>query len=115
MIDFDELFQLLSDYFDEDLEAQLCAEIDQMFNEELWFHSFFNTFHRTIDLCYELESEEIEVPQETHIQLFEVLRIEMAKQLTGSVESLPDRPRRSRPEPMTGSRARRLPKRRPRK
>ena len=82
MIDFDELFDLLSDYFDHDLESELCAEIDQMLNEDLWLQSFFHTFNKTLELCHELECEEIEVPRETHIRLYEVLYIEMTHKKT---------------------------------
>lgn len=78
MIDFEELLRLLSDYFDEELEANICEEIDQLIHEDLWWQAFFNTFNKTMELCREME-EEMEVPKDVHIQLFESLRIEIRR------------------------------------
>jgi hypothetical protein len=82
MIDLEELFWLLSDYLDEELESDLCAEINQLINDDLDCLAFFNTFNKTLELCRELEEleeEEIEVPQEIHIKLYESLKIEFRK------------------------------------
>lgn len=80
MIDFEELFMLLSGYFDEDLENDLIDEINELIDEDLWCQAFFNTFNRTLELCHELEEEEeeeMEVPKDVHMQLFESIRIEI--------------------------------------
>ena len=79
MIDFDRLWQLLSDYLDEELELDLCSEIDQLIKEDLMCHAFFNTFNKTIELCRKLESEEIDIPQTIHLQLYHSLKIEIRK------------------------------------
>ena len=78
-MDFDKLFELLSDYFDEELEYEICSEIDALICEDSCCKALFNTFNRTLDLCREMEAEEIEVPGEVHITLYESLRIEIRK------------------------------------
>ncbi len=35
-MDFERLFELLSDYFDEELESEICSEIDALICEEKW-------------------------------------------------------------------------------
>ena len=79
-MDLEELFELLSDYIDKELESDICSEIDELINEDLYCNSLFNTFNKTLDLCREFESEEIEVPEEVHIKLYEYLRIEISKE-----------------------------------
>lgn len=78
MMDYKELFELLSDYFDEELESEICAEIDRLRCEDSCCDVLFNTFNKTLDLCEEFE-EEIEVPEEIHIKLYESLKIEIIK------------------------------------
>jgi hypothetical protein len=77
-MDFKKLCKLLSAYFDEELESNICAEIDELVNEDFGCKVLFNTFNKTIELCKELQ-EEIEVPEEVHIRLYEFLKIEMRK------------------------------------
>lgn len=79
MIDFEKLWELLSDYFDEELEPDICAEIDELLSEDLCCKALFNTFNKTLELCREMEAEEIEVPEEVHLRLYEFLRIEIRK------------------------------------
>ncbi len=79
MMDFERLFELLSDYFDEELESQICNEIRELISEDFCCKSLFNTFNKTLDLCREMEAEEIEVPEGVHIRLYESLRIEIRK------------------------------------
>ena len=78
-MDFERLFELLSDYFDEELESEICNEIDELISEDPCCKTLFNTFSRTLDLCRETEAEEIEVPEEVHITLYESLRIEIRR------------------------------------
>ena len=78
-MDFERLFELLSDYFDEQLESEICSEIDALICEDSCCKALFNTFNRTLDLCREMEAEEIEVPGEVHITLYESLRIEIRR------------------------------------
>ena len=79
MIDFDELFDLLSDYIDQQLESDLCSEIEELMQEDFCCMNLFNTFNKTLELCHEMLEEEIEVPEETHIKLYETLRIEIRR------------------------------------
>ena len=78
-MDFERLFELLSDYFDEELEPEICSEIDELICEDSCCKTLFNTFNRTLDLCRKMEAEEIEVPGEVHIRLYEYLRIEVRR------------------------------------
>jgi len=80
MIDFKKLCQLLTDYFDEELESDICAEIDELVSEDFGCKVLFNTFNKTLQLLREMEEEEIEVPEEVHIRLYEFLRIEIRKE-----------------------------------
>jgi len=79
MIDFKKLCELLSDYFDEELESDICADIDELVSEDFGCKVLFNTFNRTVELCREMEAEEIEVPEEVHIRLHEFLKIKIRK------------------------------------
>jgi len=79
MIDFKKLCELLSEYFDEELESDICAEVDELVSEDFGSRVLFNTFSKTIELCKEIEAEEIGVPEEIHIRLYEVLKIEIRK------------------------------------
>lgn len=79
MIDFRRLCELLTDYFDEELESDICAEIDELVSEDFGCKVLFNTFNKTLQLCEEME-EEIEVPEEVHIRLYEFLKIEIRKE-----------------------------------
>ncbi len=80
MMDFKKLSELLSDYFDEELESDICAEIDELVNEDSCCRSLFNTFNKTLDLCKELEAEEIAFSEEMHIRFYEFLKIEIRKE-----------------------------------
>lgn len=79
MMDFERLFELLSDYFDEELESEICNEVDELVSEDSCCRSLFNTFNKTLDLFREMEAEEAEVPEEIHIRLYESLRIEIRR------------------------------------
>ncbi len=80
MIDFKKLCELLTDYFDEELESDICSEIDELVSEDFGCRVLFNTFNKTLQLCKEMEEEQIEVPEEIHIELYEFLKLEMEKE-----------------------------------
>jgi len=80
MIDFKKLCELLSDYFDGELESDICAEVDELVSKDFGCKVLFNTFNKTIELFEEMEAEEIEVPGEVHIRFHEFLRIEIRKE-----------------------------------
>lgn len=71
--------ELLSEYFDHDPESDFCTEIEKLIEEDPYYENIFNTLNKTIELFDELESEELEVPEETHTMLFESIRIEIRK------------------------------------
>ena len=79
MMEFKDFYDFLSDYIDHELEADICAEIDQMVEEDYYCHSLFATFDKTVWLCCQVEREMIEVPQEVHIQLIRIIRTEIKK------------------------------------
>ncbi|MDH5661903.1 MAG: hypothetical protein OEY92_02790 [Elusimicrobiota bacterium] len=79
MIDFKKLCQLLTDYFEEELESDICTEIDELVSEDFGCKVLFNTFNKTLQLCKEIE-EEMEVPEEVHIRLYEFLKIEIRRE-----------------------------------
>lgn len=78
-MDLEKLLELLSDYFDEELEPEICAEIHKTANQDSCCRTLFNTFGKTLELLNELNEEEIEVPETTHVALYEYLRIEIKK------------------------------------
>ena len=79
MMDYHKLFLLMSDYFDHELERDIFDEMEEMIHDDLCCQSFFNTFCKTLDLCDQIEAEEIEVPQYVHIQLYRIIQIEIKK------------------------------------
>lgn len=77
MIDFEKLISLLSEYIDEELERDICDEIDELMNEDICCRYMFNTLEKTVDLCHEIEI--FDVPEEVHIELYRVIKIEIDK------------------------------------
>jgi N-glycosylase/DNA lyase len=75
MIDFEEFWSLLSDYFDEELDRDICEEIDEFMGEDIFCENLFNTFRRTVDMCREIEM--IDVPEEVHRELYTFLKIQI--------------------------------------
>ncbi|MFC2061779.1 RNA polymerase sigma factor, partial [Elusimicrobiota bacterium] len=73
IMDFIKFCRLLSDYCDSELSFDICSEIEEFMHEECICKTMFNTFQRTIELCNELE--EMEVPQQIHIELHRTLHI----------------------------------------
>ena len=77
MIDFRELCRLLSDYCDQELESELCSEIEELIKRDFFSETLFSTFRKTLDLCREMEEEMVEVPREVHLKFSQFLRIEI--------------------------------------
>ena len=71
MIEFDEFFELISDFMNRELEAQLMEEFNRSLEEE-FFREFFNTFRKTVELCHCMEC--CEPPEEVHITLIRMIR-----------------------------------------
>ncbi len=72
-----DIFDLLCDYLDEELEDEICTEIEEHFEECPYCTPFFNTYQQTITLCQ--STEIVEVPGKVHIRLWRALRKEIKK------------------------------------
>ncbi len=72
-----DIFELLSDYLDEELESDLYTEIEEHLEECPHCIPFVNTYRRTVTLCQSIEI--IEVPGEVHLKLWQTLRKEIRK------------------------------------
>ena len=75
MIDFEQFWQMLSDYIDEELEKDIYEEFDDMICEVAECEHLFNTLQKTLHICHEMEM--VEVPEEVHVELHRVLQVEM--------------------------------------
>lgn len=78
-MDIERFYTLLSEYFDEELEAGLCRDIEELISSDSCCEAVFNTFSRTLELCEEIQIEETDVPEEVHISLYKSLRIEVKR------------------------------------
>ena len=74
-MDIRELFQLISDYLDRELEPDISSEIEEFICLDQECRTLVNTFRETINLCYEIE--DLEVPEQVHIKLYQFLQIEI--------------------------------------
>lgn len=72
-----DIFELLSDYLDEELEFDLCSEMDEHIEECEHCISFVHTYQRTVTLCQSIEI--VEVPGEVHLKFWRTLRKEIRK------------------------------------
>ncbi|HCJ66445.1 MAG TPA: hypothetical protein DHV62_03755 [Elusimicrobia bacterium] len=72
-----DIFELFSDYLDEELESDLFTEIEEHLGECEHCISFFHTYQRTVTLCQSIEI--VEVPGKVHIKLWRTLRKEIKK------------------------------------
>jgi len=73
-MDYEKFFQLISDFLDDELDRDLEREFLENFEDE-FCRCYFNTYIKTIELCHEIEIEEI--PLELHERL--IMRIEKEK------------------------------------
>jgi len=73
-----DIFELLSDYLDEELESDLFAEIEEHLEECPHCISFSHTYQRTVTLCQSIEI--VEVPGKVHLKLWRTLRKEIKKE-----------------------------------
>ncbi len=72
-----DIFELFSDYLDEELESDLFAEIEEHLEECEHCISFFHTYQRTVTLCQSIEI--VEVPGEIHLKFWRTLHKEIKK------------------------------------
>ena len=76
-MEFTSFCNLLSDYFDNELDPGICAEIEQVICEDCCCQTLFNTFDKTLKLCKELCCEELDVPEKIQTSLYEYLEIQI--------------------------------------
>jgi hypothetical protein len=74
MVNIKDLSQLLSDFFEEDLDPVIAREINELICKDCHCRTLFNTFVKTIYLCREIK--EIDIPISTRLKLFQSLGIE---------------------------------------
>jgi anti-sigma factor (TIGR02949 family) len=71
-----QLLGSLSDYIDGELQAELCAELEQHMNGCDDCRIVVNTLRKTIEL-YRETNEPVALPEEVRSRLFEKLNLEM--------------------------------------
>ena len=69
----DDFFGDEDDFFGKDFN-ELFEEMDRMIESDVYCSSLYNTLCRTVEFCGEMD--EMDVPEEAHRKLFEVLDIE---------------------------------------
>jgi hypothetical protein len=79
MIDEIKFWKLLSAYFDERFDWTIHSEVDRFLLDDPEVRAFFNTLNKTIELYQKIEVEELNVPEQIHIQLYQVLKKEHSK------------------------------------
>lgn len=66
----------LSDYIDGELQADLCARLEQHLANCENCRIVVNTLRKTVDLCHGAECESLELPEDIRQRLFQKLNIE---------------------------------------
>ncbi len=74
-MDCEELFFILSDYFDQELEMELYDEMEEHIKTCCYCEFLFDTFSKTLELCSEME--QLEVSPEVHLRIIQLIRIEI--------------------------------------
>lgn len=62
--------QLLSDFIDDELDFDLSDEFERELENEFCC-CFFNTFKKTVELCHQIEMQE--VPQSLHYRIIKTI------------------------------------------
>jgi len=78
MIDEKKFWKLLSEYFDDDFDFFTHSEVERFILDDPDIRAFFHTLSKTVELTQQIEPVEINVPEQIHIQLYQVLRQESA-------------------------------------
>jgi hypothetical protein len=74
MIDEAKFWKMLADYFDEEFDLSIHSEIDRFLLDDPEIRAFFHNFSKTLELSQAFETEELSVPDEIHIQLYQTLK-----------------------------------------
>jgi len=79
MVNCKEIFELISDLIDEEIEIEeeLHREFLEHISECPHCGPFLNTFKKTVNLCRRIEN--IRVPEEVHISFWRSIRVEIYK------------------------------------
>ena len=77
MMDFEDIFDLISDYIDRELESDICCEIEKFIFSHEECRCFMESFSETVRLCNSIQ--DIEVPEDTHVRLYRSLKIKIKK------------------------------------
>ena len=62
-------------YLEKELEEDICKDMKGLIDEDCCCEHLFNTLKKTIEICGEIEM--LEVPEEVHINLHRIIRIEI--------------------------------------
>ena len=72
-------WKLISEYFDSDKDFDINAEIERFIYDDPDVRAFFNNFDKTLQLCNQIEADQLNVPDAIHVQLIQSLRVENTK------------------------------------
>lgn len=70
MMDYDLFFKLMSEFMEREMEMDLLEEFEELLEDD-YCCCYFNTFKKTVQLCHEVEIEE--VPPTLHYTLIETI------------------------------------------
>ena len=77
-MDLNELFKLISEYIDEDLDRRACSDIEESLRMDCDCRTFFNTFQKTVAMCRMIEKRK--VPKKVHYILYRRLHIRIRRE-----------------------------------
>ncbi|MBI5574418.1 MAG: hypothetical protein HY919_07705 [Elusimicrobia bacterium] len=72
--------QLLSDFIDDELDFDLLDEFERELEDDICC-CFFNTFKKTVDLCHQIEMQE--VPKIVHYHIIKTIETTPQKKTAG--------------------------------
>ncbi|MBN2406282.1 MAG: hypothetical protein JXJ19_01165 [Elusimicrobia bacterium] len=78
-MDFEDIFRLISDYIDRELEADICSEMEEFFCMHEECRCFLDSFSETVRLCNSIQ--DMDVPEDVHVRLYKSLKITIRKNI----------------------------------
>lgn len=69
-MDYEDFFELLSDFMDDDMDFDLFDEFEKTLEDE-FYCCYFNTFRKTVEFCHLLEIHE--VPETLHYRIIRTI------------------------------------------
>ena len=70
-MDYEDFFELLSDFMDDDMDFDLFDEIEETLLEDEFCYHYFNTFRKTVEICHQIELQE--VPEAVHYRIIQII------------------------------------------